>query len=71
MTFLEEYDLSGNTIIPFFSHNGSSGGANSLSRVSELAATATVLSDNALSISGSNVSNSEQEIKDWSKEQLP
>lgn len=32
-TFLEEYDLSGKTIVPFFSHNGSSGGANSLNRL--------------------------------------
>lgn len=70
-TFLEEYDLSGKTIIPFFSHNGSSGGANSLSRISELAATATVLSDNALSIQGNDVSDSEQEIKNWAKDQLP
>lgn len=36
-TFLEEYDLSGKKIIPFFSHNGSMGGANSLNRISELA----------------------------------
>lgn len=29
-TFLEEYDFSGKTVIPFFTHNGSSSGAGSL-----------------------------------------
>lgn len=64
-TFLEEYDLSGKTIIPFFSHNGSSNGANSVNRVAELAKGATVRTDNALSLRGSDVANSEKEVKDW------
>lgn len=64
-TFLEEYDLSGKTVIPFFSHNGSSNGANSVKRVAELADGATVLTENALSLRGSNVSGSEQEVKEW------
>ena len=64
-TFLEEYDLSGKTIIPCFSHNGSSDGANSVSRVSELAKGATVLTDDVLSIKGSNVSDSEKEVRNW------
>ena len=64
-SFLEEYDLSGKTIIPFFSHNGSSNGANSLSRVAELSAGATVLTDDALSIRGSSVAGSEKEVKQW------
>lgn len=64
-SFMEEYDLSGKTIIPFFSHNGSSNGANSLNRISELAADAVVLSDDAISIRGSNVSGSENEVKEW------
>lgn len=64
-TFLEEYDLSGKTVIPFFSHNGSSNGANSVNRVAELAKGAEVLSEKALSIRGSNVSNSESEVKEW------
>lgn len=64
-TFLEEYDLSGKTIIPFFSHNGSSNGANSVDRVAELAKGATVLKDNALSLRGSSVAESEKEVKDW------
>lgn len=64
-TFLEEYDLSGKTVIPFFSHNGSSNGANSVNRVLELAAGAEVLADEALSVRGSNVAGSEQEVKKW------
>lgn len=66
-TFLEEYDLSGKTVIPFFSHNGSSNGANSVNRVAELAEGATVLADDALSLRGSSVSDSEQAVKDWVK----
>ena len=64
-TFLEEYDLNGKTIIPCFSHNGSASGANSLNRVAELAAGANVLTEKSLSIRGSDVSNSETEVKDW------
>ena len=64
-TFLEEYDLSGKTVIPFFSHNGSSNGANSVNRVSELAKGANVLEDDALSLRGSSVAGSEKEVKDW------
>lgn len=67
-TFLEEYDLSGKTVIPFFSHNGSSNGANganSVNRIAELADGATVLTDDALSLRGSSVSSSEKEVKDW------
>ena len=64
-TFLEEYDLSGKTIIPFFSHNGSSNGANSVNRVSELASGATVLTDDVLSVRGSDVPDSENEVKEW------
>lgn len=64
-TFLEEYDLSGKTIIPFFSHNGSSSGANSINRISQLAKGADVLTDDVLSIRGSAVSDSEKEVKDW------
>lgn len=67
-TFLEEYDLSGKTIIPFFSHNGSSSGANSLSRLTELAKGADVRTDDALSIRGSSVNSSEAEAKKWAAE---
>lgn len=64
-TFLEEYDLSGKTVIPFFSHNGSSNGANSVNRVAELAKGAKVLTEKVLSIRGSDVSNSEKKVKEW------
>ena len=64
-TFLEEYDLTGKTIIPCFSHNGSSNGANSVNRVSELAKGANVLTDKVFSISGNSVAGSEKEIRNW------
>lgn len=64
-TFLEEYDLFGKTIISFFSHNGSSNGANSINRVVKLAEGATVLTDAVLSIAGSRVANAEETIKQW------
>ncbi len=67
-TFLEEYDLSGKTVIPFFSHNGSSSGANSVNRVTELAKGANVLTEKVLSIRGSDVSNSEKKVKEWAAE---
>ena len=69
-TFLEEYDLSGKTVIPFFSHNGSSNGAGSVGRVSELAKGAKVLTEDVLSISGRSVSGSEKEVKEWAAERL-
>lgn len=64
-SFLEEYDLSGKTIIPFFSHNGSSNGANSLDRVKELAPNSDVKTDDAISINGNKVADSENEVKEW------
>lgn len=67
-SFLEEYDLSGKTVIPFFSHGGSSNGANSINRVTELAEGATVLADKALSLRGSSVANSEDKVREWVRE---
>lgn len=66
-TFLEEYDLAGKTVIPFFSHNGSSSGANSVNSVFELAKGATVLNDEVLSLRGSEVGGSETEVKEWAE----
>ena len=63
-TFLEEYDLSGKTIIPFFSHNGSSSGASSVSTVKRLCPDSTVV-DNYLSIRGSSVSGAENQVTNW------
>lgn len=68
-TFLEEYDLEGKTIIPFFSHNGSSNGASSLDTIGTLAPDSIFLEEDALSISGSSVAGSEQSVKDWAKEE--
>ena len=64
-TFLEEYDFSGKTIIPFFSHNGSSDGAGSLDTISRLAPDSEILSDDAISVRGNDVADSENEIKEW------
>lgn len=68
-TFLEEYDLSGKTIIPFFSHNGSSDGANSLNRITELANGASVRVEDAFSIRGNRVSGAEKQVKEWAASQ--
>lgn len=69
-TFLEEYDLQGKTIIPFFSHNGSSNGAGSLDTIADLADKSTVRNDDVLSIRGSDVLDSENEVIQWASEQL-
>lgn len=64
-TFLESYDFSGKTIIPFFSHEGSSNGANALPTIEKLAEGATVRSDDALSIRGGKVDDSENDVREW------
>ena len=66
-TFLESVDLSGKTVIPFFSHEGSSNGASSLSTITTLAKGATVKTDDALSIRGGKVADSEKDVRDWVK----
>lgn len=63
-TFLEEYDLSGKTIIPFFSHNGSSSGASSISTVKRLCPDSTVV-DDYFSVRGSSVSGAESQVENW------
>ena len=64
-TFLESYDLSGKTVVPFFSHGGSSSGANSLPTLEKLAKGATVRSSDAISILGDKVASSEQDVRTW------
>lgn len=64
-TFLESVDLSGKTVIPFFSHEGSSDGANSLSTIQKLAVGADVKTQDALSVRGSKVSGAENEVRAW------
>ncbi|MBO4835103.1 MAG: NAD(P)H-dependent oxidoreductase [Lachnospiraceae bacterium] len=64
-TLLENYGFSGKTIIPFFSHEGSSNGANALPTLTELAGGATVRTEDALSIRGGRVADSEGDVRDW------
>ncbi|MGM9642438.1 MAG: flavodoxin [Eubacteriales bacterium] len=64
-SFLEEYDLSGKTIIPFFSHNGSSSGAGSLSTLQRLCPDSTVLREQALSVSGNSVGGAKNTVANW------
>ena len=62
-TFLEEYDFSGKTIIPFTTHGGS-GFSGTIQTISELQPGATVISD-GLSISRNSVSKAEREVVNW------
>lgn len=62
-TFLEEYDFSGKTIIPFTTHGGS-GFSRTIRTISELQPNATVISD-GLSISRNSVSGAESDVVDW------
>ena len=64
-TFLEEYDFSGKTIIPFTTHGGS-GFSRTIQTISELQPNATVISD-GLSISRYSVSGAESDVIDWVK----
>lgn len=64
-TFLESADLSGKTVIPFFSHEGSSNGASSFGTIEKLAEGAEVKSGDALSIRGGSVDSSEEEVREW------
>lgn len=64
-TFLEEYDFSGKTIIPFVTHGGS-GFSNTRDTISELEPDAAV-SDNTLSLSREDVADSEEEIRQWAR----
>ena len=67
-TFLEGVDLSGKTVNIFFSHEGTSDGGSALTTIKTLANGATVNTDNALSVRGSKVKNSEEDVRDWVKE---
>lgn len=62
-TFLEEYDFSGKTIIPFTTHGGS-GFSRTIQTISELQPNATVVSD-GLSISRNSVPDAESDVADW------
>lgn len=62
-TFLEEYDFSGKTIIPFTTHGGS-GFSRTIQTISELQPGAAVISD-GLSISRNSVSAAESDVIAW------
>lgn len=61
-TFLDSYDLSGKTIIPFCTHEGSALGS-SVQDIKKAAPNAIVL--DGLAIKGSNVNASDKAIEDW------
>lgn len=64
-TFLEEYDFSGKTIIPFVTHGGS-GFSSTVGTISGLQPDASV-SDNTLSLSRQDVAGGEEEIREWAE----
>lgn len=62
-TFLEEYDLSGKTIVPFNTHGGS-GFSNTVQTIAELQPGADVLED-GFTVSRNNVAEAESDIVSW------
>ena len=56
---------SAKTIIPFFTHNGSSSGASSISTVAKLCSDSTVLTDDYFTYSGNNVDEAESAVDEW------
>lgn len=62
-TFLEEYDFSGKTIIPFTVHGGS-GFSRTIRTIQELQPQATVVED-GLSISRNSVSDAQDDVSEW------
>lgn len=64
-TFLESYDLSGKTVIPFNTHGGS-GFSNTINAIRSIQTNADVL--DGLSISRNHIQDAEQEIVDWVNE---
>lgn len=62
-TFLEEYDFSGKTIIPFTAHGGS-GFSDTVDTIAELQPDAEV-SDEGVSISRNDVAEAQEEISSW------
>ena len=64
-TFLDSYDFTGKTIIPFLSHEGSSNGGSAEQTINEHARGANVRFEDALSIRGGKVDSSEQDVRDW------
>jgi len=61
-TFLEEYDFSGKTILPFCTHEGS-GLGNSVGDIKRVCPAPTV--EKGLAIQGSSVKNAKETLKTW------
>jgi flavodoxin len=61
-TFLEEYDLSGKTIVPFCTHEGS-GLGRSVRDIKKSCPHSTIL--DGIAIRGSNVKNAQNEVSEW------
>ncbi len=66
-TFISEYDFTNKTVIPFFTHNGSSSGASSLSTLGSMLTSANYRREDSLSIRGSSVDSSLSQIRNWAK----
>jgi flavodoxin len=64
-TFLEEYDFSGKTIIPFCTHEGSGLGS-SVEDIKKLCPQSTILE--GLAVRGSNVNNAQNDVSEWLRE---
>ncbi|MDR2982360.1 MAG: NAD(P)H-dependent oxidoreductase [Puniceicoccales bacterium] len=61
-TFLSSYDLSGKTVVPFITHEGSRMGR-SVSDIKELAAKSTIL--NGLPVRGGSVKSAQNDVSAW------
>ncbi len=61
-TFLEEYDFSGKTIVPFCTHEGSRLGR-SVEDIKELCPQSTILE--GLAVRGGDVKNAQNEVSEW------
>lgn len=61
-SFLEQYDLSGKTIVPFNTHGGS-GFSGTIGTIRQMEPRATVL--DGMTISRNHIQDAEQEIIDW------
>ncbi|SNX53974.1 flavodoxin [Thermoanaerobacterium sp. RBIITD] len=64
-TFLEEFDFSGKTIVPFCTHEGSALGQ-SVTDIKKLCPQSTIL--DGLAIRGSNVETAQDEVSEWLRE---
>jgi flavodoxin len=64
-TFLEEYDFSGKSIVPFCTHEGS-GLGRSVADIGKLCPKSTIL--DALAVRGGDVNNAQNDISGWLRE---